>query len=157
MTSTRTWIACLLCLGSCDDGPVPVDGPSGAYDEPAAVAQRPVLFAGVAVLRGEVATATTGALYVILRTRGSAAPAMARRYDLDDPALGAMHAGARRLAFELTLQDDMLGQGSVPPGELELEVRFDRDGDIGTKDDTLRAVAPTRAGETGLELVLAGP
>ncbi len=125
----------------------------------------PSQFAGVAVLKGELANATQGRLMVTLRQKGQSGPKMplwAYVVDLDDPEVekkGLMPArdGQREFMFVLNKDTTILPSPLPKNVALEVELRFDLDGSVDTRDDAYFAVVDTVRGDTQLELVLEKP
>lgn len=144
--------------------------PPGHPQVPGAATQRaeltdPSQFAGVALLKGELASATQGRLMVTLRQKGQSGPKMplwAYVVDLDDPEAekkGLMPAkdGAREFVFVLNKDTTILPSPLPKSVELEVELRFDLDGSVDTRDDAYFAVTDAVRGATQLELVLEKP
>ncbi len=119
----------------------------------------PSQFAGRALLKGELATATQGRIIVSLRQKGMRMPLWAYVLDLADPELekkGLQPAvgGTRELIFALN-KDTTILPSPLPKGvELEVEVAYDADGSVDTRDDAVAGVVDAKPGDLGLEIVL---
>jgi hypothetical protein len=122
----------------------------------------PSQFAGRALLKGELATATQGRIIVSLRQKGMRMPLWAYVLDLADPELekkGLQPAvgGTRELIFALN-KDTTILPSPLPKGvELEVEVAYDADGSVDTRDDSVSGVVDAKPGDLGLEIVLEKP
>lgn len=157
--------------GPLPDGHPPLEElPAGHPQLSGAAAQRPELtdpsqFAGTALLKGELASATTGRLMVTLRQKGQSGPKMplwAYVVDLDDPdahkkGLGALGGDAREFVFVLNKDTTILPSLLPPNVELEVELRYDLDGSVDTREDAVFAVADAVRGDTTLTLLLEKP
>ena len=109
-----------------------------------------VRFAGVVRLRGDLATREDGFLMISVKPEGIRMPSYSRKYALAD-AGPVDDAGERLLRFELDQRNMM---GGLLPGELVLEARFDEDGYVETKDDTVIVTVPTTANDTSAEILM---
>lgn len=156
----------LLVLCACGDAPRPLDPPT-ATGSPhgAAGAGSPHAsgefagFRGWVRLRGELADVQEGVLYLIARPVGSRIPVLTEQVRMDDHRITADEGGGRSLPFVLDSTDaKAMGGGAVqlPAGEMEVEARYDRDGYVDTKDDTVSDTRTAAVGATGLEFVLGG-
>lgn len=119
----------------------------------------PSVFAGRAVLEGDIASAQQGRIMITLRQTGQRMPLWAYVVDVADPnasKLGLQPAadGKRELLFALN-KDTTIIPSPLPKGvELEVEVRYDIDGNVDTRDDFFAATTPAKPGDTDLVLVL---
>lgn len=157
--------------GPLPDGHPPLgELPAGHPQLSGAAAQRPELndpsqFAGTALLKGELASATSGRLMVSLRQKGQSGPKMplwAYVVDLDDPdaqkkGLSAPGGDTREFVFVLNKDTTILPSPLPKNVELEVELRYDADGSVDTRDDAVFAVVDAARGDTGLSLVLEKP
>lgn len=157
--------------GPLPDGHPPVGEqlPDG-HPQLASGAQRPELtdpsqFAGSALLKGELATTNVGRLMVTLRQKGQTGakmPLWAYVVDLDDPevekkGLLAASGDTREFVFVLNKDTTILPSPLPKNVELEVELRYDADGSVDTRDDAVFAVVDAARGDTGLSLVLEKP
>jgi hypothetical protein len=109
-------------------------------------------FEGVVRLRGALAERESGFVFVSVMPEGSRMPIYSRKYSLDEPAVGAAEDGERVLRFEL---DRRYALSTIPPGQLELNVRFDPDGIVDSKEpEVLDAAVPIEPNRTDVEVVL---
>jgi hypothetical protein len=119
----------------------------------------PSQFAGRALLKGELATATQGRIIVTLRQKGMRMPLWAYVLELSDPELekkGLQPAvgDTRELIFALN-KDTTILPSPLPKGvELEVEVAYDADGSVDTRDDAVTGVVDAKPGDLGLQIVL---
>jgi hypothetical protein len=110
-------------------------------------------FSGRATLLGELAAADAGMLMVSVYTPGSNMPLMTYGVGLDSPEVTRLE-NELRFDFRLDPTTSMI-PGSVPEGlPLELEVRFDRDGKVETRQGDVTARVPAELGDDDLELIL---
>ncbi len=133
-------------------GHPPLDPVQGAED----VGQ----VAGRAVLRGELANATAGCLFVTLRQAGQRMPTWTYRVDLDDPdvarkGLAAAADGARELTFVLNQKTSLMKVPVDTTVPLEVQVMFDPDGNVDSREGQVSAVAPAKLGDEDVLLELA--
>jgi hypothetical protein len=136
----RIAIVLLLFTASCSEVPA----------EPAAP---PDGFSGRATLVGDLAAAESGALMVSVYTPGSKMPLMTYRVGMDSPEVSRVD-GEVHFDFLLDPTTSMI-PGSVPEDlPLELEVRFDEDGIVETKEGDVTARVPVELGDDDLELTL---
>jgi hypothetical protein len=167
----------LAALAACGDAPRPA--PSGAPPsadphtapgagqlpanhpplDPAAPKPDATQFAGRVVLKGALAEATTGALFVTLHPAGSRMPIWSYKVDLDDPdaakkGLAPAAGGTRELTFALNQRTTMF-PGNLPSAvELELAVLYDPDKSVDSKEGQVRAAVPAKPNDLGLYLEL---
>ena len=168
MQTRRPCLAALLVLVTwgCGDAPRPVDDAGGRRTQlppghpptggDAPTQARPVAlgFAGKAILKGELASAEQGALMVSAFPPGSRMPILTTKIALDDARVRRTEQGERELGFQLDSASSMI-PGEVAEGvEVEIEVRFDRDGYVETKEGDVAARVKARPGARDLVLVL---
>jgi len=165
-----------LC-GACGDAPRPVgpaptnadsatkgDAPPG---HPPIASTLPELndpseFGGRAVLQGELAHVTTGRMMVTLREKGQRMGVWMYVVDVGDPdaeqkGLQPAVGDTREFLFVLNKDTTMFPTPIPKNAELEVEVRYDADGNVDTKDDFVASFTPAKAGDTDLYIVLAKP
>ena len=143
-------LALALVLSACGDAPRPVEAPSSSPHAHGTFRG----FAGQALLKGELALAERGALMISVYPKGTRMPALTTKIALDDPRVTRNARGERVVDFQLDESTSMI-PGAVPDGlEVELEVRFDLDGYVETKEGDVSAMVPARPGDRGLVLVL---
>jgi len=108
-----------------------------------------VRFGGVVRLRGKLASAPEGYVFISVKPEGIRMPAFSRRYALADaePAVD----GVRRLPFDLDKTNMM---GGLVPGALVLEARFDPDGIVESREGVVTASVPTKVGDMAAEIDL---
>lgn len=131
--------------------------PAG-HGSQAGVPSDPARFAGQVALRGDLAQAREGSLFVIVRQKGSRMPSLARKYEVGDP-VWIDRGDERVLRFaldEASPEDRMGGTGIALAGELELEARFDPDGVLETKEGNRSEVVAVERGEQDVSVVLGG-
>jgi hypothetical protein len=186
--SAALLVATALLSGACGDAPQPVDTPpprpaalpaghppvagGGANaaqglppDHPAigggapAAAGPDAVFEGRAILGGELAHVDEGFLIVSVRAKGSRAPMRSYKTAVDDPRATESAGETRIFRFRLDRDTDMMGGGEVPEGiPLELQVLYDPDGYVDSKEGQESAVVPVERGQGGIEIRLpAGP
>lgn len=115
--------------------------------------------AGRAILKGELAEATTGCLFVTLRIAGQRMPTWSYRVEMTDPAeskqgLAPAKDGVRELIFVLNEQTTLF-QGAIDPlAEYEVQVMYDPDGSVDSKEGQVVAIAPAKIGAEDLYLEL---
>lgn len=114
----------------------------------------PPMFAGRAILEGSLAEVDTGAVFVnVWNGPNDPMPALCRKYEIDDPAFHE-EGGRLVLRFALDESHNMAGMG-VPVGDdLDLEIRYDPDGAVDTKDGVESAWVAARPGDTAIEVSL---
>lgn len=140
-------------------GHPPVGPAATAHTAPAAPPNDPsIVFSGSAKLVGPLAETATGFVFVSVRQKGAIGPLLSYRIDLADPNLRepvlVKHAdGTRELNFILNQRTSLM-PSDVPRDEaLELQLLYDPDGDIDTKEGRHETVVPTVIGrEHTLEL-----
>jgi hypothetical protein len=108
-----------------------------------------VLFAGSVVLAGELGERRQGGVFVIARAPGGGGSLLVRKLEVSEGERGA--DGARILAFELTDQDS---HGVQIPPDVQLEVYYDPDGIVETREGRVTRVFPATRGDLSLRLVL---
>lgn len=110
-------------------------------------------FGGVIRLRGELASATDGFLFVSVMPAGTNSPVAFDRFALSDAALGTVEAGERVIPFSYP-------PTPIPAGALELKVQYDVDGYVETKDGATRVarfpIGGGEEGDTAIDVVLDG-
>jgi hypothetical protein len=152
--------ALLALLAACSDPPQPVDtrlapsaeglagsrpadgvaNPHGSPHGtgPAATGggaeQGPMRFGGVALLHGALGEDTEGALFVSLRPEAGGMPLLSAKVELDNPQLDPPQDGVRRVPFLIDERHAMIAGGQLPQGNFRLEVRYDPDGIVDTRD-----------------------
>ncbi len=109
-------------------------------------------FTGRVILREALATGP-GSLFVTVGPANSPMPYLMRKFDLDGPAVQPGPDGSRLVPFELTSADNFMGK-PVPAEELELKVRFDYDGFVETKVDSVSTSQVVAAGARDLEVTM---
>lgn len=139
-------VLALALAAGCDDAPQPLRPGERKPVRPA------VTFAGTVQFAEELAQAPQAVIFVVIRNRNSSMPALTRRYEAG--AIGTGPNGERVLPFRIGGEDDMAGMGAPLGDDLELQVIFDRDGSLETKDDAARATVPVRAGQADIRLTL---
>jgi hypothetical protein len=170
----------VLFLAACGDAPKPapthqpVDPHAGLPNAPSSVGQLPAdhppigdagmrpdptQFAGRVVLKGSLAQATTGALFITLHPAGSRMPIWSYKVDLDDPAadrkgLAPAKDGTRELTFALNQKTTMFPGNLPQAGELELAILYDPDKSVDSKEGQVRVAVPAKPGDVGLLLEL---
>ena len=138
----------------------PPVGPAATPDTaPAAPPSDPsIVFTGSAKLVGPLADAKTGFVFVSVREKGAVGPLLSYRIDLADPNLRepvlVTHAdGTRELNFILNQRTSLMPSDVPRDIPLELQLLYDPDGDIDTKESRHETVVPTVIGsEHALEL-----
>jgi hypothetical protein len=186
--SAALLVATVLLSGACGDAPQPVETPpsrpaalpaghpplagSGASTAPGLPPEHPpigggapaaagpdVVFEGRAILGGELAHVDEGFLIVSVRAKGSKAPMRSYKSAVDDPRATESAGETRIFRFRLDRDTDMMGGGEVPEGiPLELQVLYDPDGYVDSKEGQESAVVPVERGQGGIEIRLpAGP
>ena len=157
-----TIAACLLASLALACGEPPQKIPKSTTSMPEghaahpAVPTDPARFAGQIALRGELAQAREGSLFVIVRQKGSRMPSLARKYEVADP-LWVDRGTERVLRFSLdeaSPEDRMGGTGIALAGEIELEARFDPDGVLETKEGNRSEVVAVERGDQEVSVVL---
>jgi hypothetical protein len=116
--------------------------------------------AGRAVLRGELASATGGCLFVTLRQAGQRMPTWTYRVDLDDPdaakkGLAEAKDGARELTFVLNQRTSLMKVPVDTTVPLEVQVMFDPDGNVDSREGQVSSIAPAKLGDEDVRLELA--
>lgn len=123
-------------------------------EPPQPVGEGDLLFAGRAVLADELAGIESGSVFVnVFNQRGDRIPSYSRKYELDDPAFRAGDEGLV-LSFALDQTHNMVGMGMPLGDDPQIEVRYDPDGAVETKDGVRSAWTAARRGTTGIALVL---
>lgn len=144
--------ALFFACAACFKAPERVSAASTPDTSPAA-SDGPARFAGRVTLKGDLATAQDGSLFLIVRVPGSRMPALTRKYEIGDPAFQVV-GGERVLHFSLDERDDMGGAASPMVAEMELEARFDPDGFVDTSDGVVRTTVRVHPGEQELSIEL---
>jgi hypothetical protein len=146
----------LLAVGclttACGDSPKPVQpAPTKSASAPTSDS-----ISGRAILEGALAQASEGFLMVSAFPPGSRMPLLSYRVPISDPSIQKGSDGRRVFTFHLDPHTSMI-PGSVPAGtQVELEIRYDRDGVVETKDGDVTAKSTVKVGDSALELVLSG-
>jgi hypothetical protein len=155
-------------LGACGRAPVPLDS---APPDPAPVAERTMpdddihsglqsenphqmpgagteTYAGVVRLRGELAGRDEAFLFISVMPEGSNRPLGSTKVALSDPALGTRAEGERAIPF-------VLEHVATIPGAVELQVWFDLDGYVDSKEEgSLIRRFPVEHGASGVDVAL---
>ncbi len=153
-----------LLLSACGDPPVPVDpqvqpaaDPHAGMEMPSGVQPQPgeVLFAGQAVLSGELDVRPNSCFYVTVRSSRGAW--LVRRYGLGDAEVEA--EGDRRvLDFELNVTHSMMPQAPPASEELAIKVSYVPSGFVEDTQGGAEAIQPVTRGDLSIRLELvAGP
>jgi hypothetical protein len=168
----------LVIAAACSDAPrsVPVSKSSGSMGSSGALpANHPAIgktddnepepdldataqFSGKAILTGELAKKREGFVFVSVRPVGGRTPFLSYKVDLSKataPTLVDGEGGTRELHFVLNNSTSMMPGGVPKEVPLELQVLFDPDGFVDTKDGVISAVAPAKSGDSDLVLTLA--
>jgi hypothetical protein len=143
------------CAIACGKPPIPVDSRTGEvldpkYRPPAEARQ----VAGRVLLRGDLARAEQGTVFVILRERGSRIPARLRSYTYGGSEISDAIDGERRLSFKITDRDVLPGMDSPTPLKPELRVVYSPDGRIGANGGQISTDVQVSYGATDLEITL---
>ena len=119
------------------------------HESPGAALGETLDYAGVIRLAGDLAAADEGVLFVSVMRVGDNRPLGSTKIDLSEPSSGSKEADERLVPF-------VLGGVSVADQELELQVRFDLDGYVDTKEQggVLRSF-PVSAGDAAIDVTLA--
>lgn len=122
----------------------------------------PSQFGGRAVLEGELAHATTGRMMVTLRQKGKRMGLWMYVVDVADPeaekkGLQPAVGDTRELIFVLNKDTTMFPTPLPKYEEFEVEVRYDADGNVDTKDDFVSGFTAAKAGDTDLYILLTKP
>lgn len=110
--------------------------------------------AGRIRLRGALATANVGTVFVSLCERETRKPARVRAYVYGGPEISEPKDGERVLEFRVTSSDLMAGQPSPMPAQPALRVRYAPTGRIGAGSGEVSKEIPVRYGAQDVELVL---
>jgi hypothetical protein len=145
-----------LCLGpGCGEPPVPVDPRSGDVLDPKYRPDTgPKQVSGTIHLRGELADAEVGTVYVILRERGSRMPARMRSYVYGGVEISDPKDGERRLQFVITERDVPPGMDAPLPKLPELRVLYSPTGSVGGSGPQIAKEAPVNYGDERVEIAL---
>lgn len=108
-----------------------------------------VLFAGRVELMGPIAQQTRGGVFLIARAPGQGGSLLVRKLEVADGEL--REDGTRVLAFELSDQDS---HGTPIPAEVLLEVYFDPDGIVETREGRVGSTSEAKRGDLELRIVL---
>ena len=115
--------------------------------------------AGRAILKGDLAQASGGCLFVTLRIAGQKMPTWSYRVDVVDPSesgkgLAATKDGVRELIFVLN-QQTTLFQGVIDPtAKYEVQVMYDPDANVDSKEGQVAQVAAAAIGADDVYLEL---
>jgi hypothetical protein len=167
LVTTLGSLAILCAFTACGDEPeriAPGAKPAAATTKPAAPAPMPAYphstrFAGKITLRGKLASATEGCVFVNVWKkeevgRAHVIPSYSKRYPMNDTAWA--NAGELRvLRFAVDERDNLMGTVVPEAAELVLEARYDPDCNVDTKDGIESAQAPIRNGQMDFSLALA--
>lgn len=110
------------------------------------------LWAGSIELRGELSSREDGSLFVVVRPPGGGMPLVVRKFDLAD-APPAPEGQLRHVSFRLASGDAMF-LASPPPEVCDMEVYFDPDGVVETKEGRVGGTVQVNKGDLGLHLSL---
>jgi len=155
MHETAILLLCCAALAACSKEAT-ATGPAAASREgPEASASEG--FSGRATLVGELGRVDQGALIVSVYPTGNKMPLMTYRVDLQSPQV-TRGEGELYFDFRLDPTTSMI-PGSVPEGmSVEVEVRYDADGYVETKEGDVAVRVPAQPGDEDLALTLpAGP
>jgi len=152
--------ACLWFGSGCGQPPVPIDPKSGEVLDPKyrpetgpeQVAGKQV--SGTIRLRGELADAEVGTVYVILRERGSRMPARMRSYVYGGVEISDPKDGERRLQFTITERDVLPGMEAPLPKQPELRVLYSKTGSVGGGGPQIAKEVPVNYGDEQVEIAL---
>jgi hypothetical protein len=115
--------------------------------------------AGRAILKGALAETASGCIFVTLRITGQRIPTWSYRVEMLDPAeskqgLGVAKDGVRELLFVLNEQTTLM-QGAIDPlAQYEVQIMYDPDGSVDSKEGQVAAIAPAKLGAEDLYLEL---
>src|SRR5687768_7543910 len=173
--STSLFLLSILAFPGCGDAPrsaapesagapAPSDARGGlpAGHPPLESAAKPssnAQVAGRAILKGALAETTSGCVFVTLRIADQRMPTWTYRVDMLDPAeskqgLGAAKDGVRELIFVLNEQTTLM-QGAIDPlARYEVQIMYDPDGSVDSKEGQVVAIAPAKLGADDLYLEL---
>jgi hypothetical protein len=162
-------LAILGMLGACGDEPERIAAgtkPASASSRPATPAPAPApanphaaRFAGQVALRGKLASAAEGCVFVSVWKkedvgRAHVIPNYSKRYLMTDGAWSSA-GDPRVLRFTIDDRDNLMGTVVPDAAELVLEARYDPDCNVDTKEGIESAQAPIRAGQTDFSIALA--
>ena len=161
-------VSCGALLGACGKAPVPVEEAHAAPD-PAATRTMPddeihaglqsenphqmpgaemETYAGVVRLRGELAGRDQAFLFISVMPEGSNRPLGSTKVALSDPELGTRAEDERAIPF-------VLEHVATIPGAVELQVWFDVDGFVDSKEEgSLIRRFPVEHGASGVDVAL---
>jgi hypothetical protein len=140
-----------MLLASCGDRR---PEPSAAALPATEVGTIPVRLSGRIVLARPLAEVADGAVFLIVRAAGSAAPLSMRSYLLGDPLWFSGDAGERVLHFGLGDPDRHDGRRATAGQRLELEVRYDPDGLLVTVEGIVQKVLTVEPTSSEISVVL---
>jgi hypothetical protein len=164
-----------LVFPACGDAPrsAPPEGPdASAPSDPHAglpsghpsldAAQPPASsgqVAGRAILKGDLAQASSGCLFVTLRIADQKMPTWTYRVDVVDPSksgqgLAASKDGVRELIFVLNQQTSLFPGAIDPTGRYEVQVMYDPDANVDSKEGQVSAIAKAKIGADDVYLEL---
>ena len=132
---------------SADDGHG--HGPGDGHGHVAAGAPTEEAFGGAVRLRGALADATEGFLFVSIVKTGENMPIMLHRIELASASVGEVENGERVIPFEFE-------PSPTPGGALELKVQFDSDGFVGSDAATRTVRYAIERGDLAIDAVLDG-
>ncbi len=108
---------------------------------------------GDVVLRGELAAATEGIIFMLVSSSDGGMTGVVRKIDVSSPDLPAAADGVRRIPFDI---DSPRGVGGFPPSveAVEIQARFDPDGFAETSEGNVTGYVFAELTAEGLEIVL---
>lgn len=109
-------------------------------------------FTGRVVMREALATGP-GFLFVTVGKSDSPMPYLMKKYDAEGVHVEPGPDGSRILTWELTSADNFMDM-PLPEDNIELKVRFDFDGFVETKVDSVLETLAVEPGAQGLELTM---
>ncbi len=144
-------------------GSRPADGGGGAHggihggDYGAEEAEQgPLTFGGVALLHGALGQDREGALFISLRPEAGGMPVLSHKLELGDARLEPAVDGVRRVPFLIDDRHTMMA-GMPTAGRFQLEVRYDPDGIVDTRDGIVVERVPARRGSMDHRVELRPP
>jgi hypothetical protein len=109
-------------------------------------------FTGHVNLREALATGP-GFVFVTVGRIGSPMPYLMKKYDAEGASVTPGPDGSRVLEFELTSADNFMDM-PLPETDIELKVRFDLDGFVETKVDSVLETLAVEPGAQDLEVTM---